>query len=62
MKSEIDRQLFALLGSDALVERWWKSPNRAFSLRTPQDVWEENEQGPDRVRKYVTQFLYGDYF
>lgn len=62
MDSVINQQLFALLGRKDLVEGWWKSPNRAFANSTPEQIWNENEQGPDRVRKYVAQFLYGDYF
>jgi hypothetical protein len=61
MDKEIHRQLLALLGSQTLVEQWWRSPNRAFDMSSPAEVWYQNSQGPERVRKYIAQFLYGDY-
>ena len=30
--------LIAMLGSDALVEKWWVSPNKAFDNKCPVDV------------------------
>lgn len=30
--------LMAMLGSDALVEKWWNSPNKAFDNKCPVDV------------------------
>jgi uncharacterized protein (DUF2384 family) len=62
MDRETYQQLLALLGNQTLVERWWRGPNRAFDMRSPEDVWNQNSQGPERVRKYIAQFLYGDYF
>lgn len=62
MDRETHQQLLALLGSQSLVEQWWRGPNRAFDMASPEDVWYQNSQGPDRVRKYIAQFLYGDYF
>lgn len=61
MDKDINRQLYALLGNPTLVDQWWNTPNRGFELKTPQEVW-TTEQGPERVRRYVAQFLYGDYF
>jgi hypothetical protein len=34
MKSKYDRLLMALLGKEALVERWWISNNKAFDMKT----------------------------
>lgn len=62
MDKEIYQQLMALLGSDQLVESWWRAPNRSFDMQSPETVWYENSMGPDRVRKYIAQFLYGDYY
>jgi len=33
--------LIAMLGSDALVEKWWVSPNKAFDNKCPVDVDQE---------------------
>ena len=30
--------LMAMLGSDALVDKWWVSPNKAFDNKCPVDV------------------------
>lgn len=30
--------LMGMLGSDALVEKWWVSPNKAFDNKCPVDV------------------------
>lgn len=30
--------LMGMLGSDALVEKWWQSPNKAFDYKCPVDV------------------------
>lgn len=62
MDSQINQQLRVLLGNDQLVSQWWASPNRAFDMLPPQTVWTEQPQGPERIRQYVSQFLYGDYF
>ena len=44
--------LRALLGSDELVARWWASPNRAFDMETPDDLWHTNS-GRNRVYSYL---------
>lgn len=62
MNDEINQQLRALLGNDELVSQWWTSPNRAFDMLPPRTVWTEHPQGSNRIRQYVSQFLYGDYF
>jgi hypothetical protein len=46
--------LFAMLGNDDLVNRWWESPNLAFENKTPNEVYEENEQ---QVIDYVLSYL-----
>lgn len=53
----IDAHLFALLGSHYLVEDWWKSKNKAFEMKTPLEVWEE-EGGPKRIQDYVFSIAY----
>ena len=46
--------LFAMLGNDDLVNRWWESPNLAFENKTPNEVYEKNEQ---QVIDYVLSYL-----
>lgn len=46
--------LEALLGrNEALLERWWLSPNKGFNDAIPEDVWEKN---PKLVIRYLLQF------
>jgi len=46
--------LFAMLGSDDLVNKWWESPNLAFESKTPNQMYEEDEQ---QVIDYVLSYL-----
>ena len=54
IKTALNECLMAMLGSEQLVNDWWKSPNKAFDMMTPNEVWEEDY---DRVRSYVVGFL-----
>ena len=54
IKRKLNVCLFAMLGSDDLVNRWWESPNLAFENKTPNEVYEENEQ---QVIDYVLSYL-----
>jgi hypothetical protein len=49
-KERLDRLLLALVGTKELVERWWKSPNRAFYNQPPEVVFEES---PCLVINYI---------
>ena len=53
-KQDLNTCLFAMLGSDELVNKWWESPNLAFENKTPNEVYEENEQ---QVIDYVLSYL-----
>ena len=53
-KSRLDGLLFAILGSQTLVERWWHSPNKAFGEAHPIDVFVLQ---PERVRDYIFSFV-----
>ena len=53
-KRKLNIMLFTLLGSDDLVNRWWESPNLAFENKTPDQVYEEDEQ---QVIDYVLSYL-----
>jgi len=45
--------LIAMLGSDALVEKWWQSPNKAFDNKCPVDVDQE------KVVSYLMSHTFG---
>ena len=47
-----NRILKALLGTDELVQRWWSSPNRAFDMQLPDDLWHTNS-GRIKVYNYL---------
>ena len=53
-----DRILYALLGSNELVQKWWSSPNRAFDDITPYEMLNRDK---DRVKNYLLAQLSGDY-
>jgi len=53
-----DRILYALLGSNELVQKWWSSPNRAFDDISPIEMWNRDK---DRVKKYLLAQLNGEY-
>jgi len=53
-----DRILYALLGSNELVQKWWESPNKAFGDITPIEMWDRDK---DRVKNYLLAQLNGDY-
>jgi hypothetical protein len=54
-----NRILYALLGSDELVKKWWKSPNKAFGEATPNEMWDRDK---DRVKNYLLAQLNGEYY
>ena len=54
-----NRILYALLGSDELVKKWWSSPNRAFGEMTPIEMWDRDK---DRVKNYLLAQLSGEYY
>ena len=59
IKIDIDKMLYALLGSDELVERWWHGANHYFGLKTPYEVYQTNEAGRKVVLDYVQNAAYG---
>lgn len=52
LKSNLNRMLMTLLGSEALVEKWWISPNLAFDSKTPNEVFDTNL---DTVTRYIIE-------
>ena len=53
-----NRILYALLGSNELVQKWWASSNKAFDDMTPSEMWNKDK---DRVKNYLLAQLNGDY-
>ena len=53
-KQDLNTCLFAMLGSDELVNKWWESPNLAFEGKTPLEVFEMDRQD---VIDYVLSYL-----
>ncbi len=58
---KLDEVLYAMLGSWELVERWWKSPNKAFDMKQPGEVWCFEEGGRDKVYSYIMGQAGGQY-
>ena len=61
-KKQLDAMLFAMIGSDELVHKWWVSPNKAFDDRFPKDVYYQDPQGRQEVSDYISAYASGAYF
>ena len=55
-RSSLNRLVCALVG-EALANRWWNSPNKAFDNRTPMSLMNEDEW--TTVRDYLLHYAYG---
>jgi hypothetical protein len=55
---QFNRILYALLGSQELVQKWWESPNRAFDEMTPNEMLNRDKT---RVKNYLLAQLSGEY-
>ena len=55
----VNEILLSLLGSQELVERWWATPNKAFDLEIPDDLWHTDRRS--EVYNYIVSQLNGDY-
>lgn len=55
LMTDLDRMLISLLGTPKLVDVWWKSPNFAFNLMTPEEMFDKD---PMRVFGYVEGHCY----
>jgi hypothetical protein len=53
-----NRILYALLGSEELVQKWWESPNKAFDEMTPNEMLNRDKT---RVKNYLLAQLSGEY-
>jgi len=58
LRARLDRVLGSMLGSEDLVRRWWDSPNRAFDMRAPAEVFDTE---PDAVVSYILGHVSGGY-
>lgn len=47
--------LWALLGNKNLCEQWWNSPNKAFDMQTPKEMWDKD---PEQVYGYLMHYGY----
>jgi hypothetical protein len=54
----MNRLLMPLLGNQRLVNLWWDTPNDAFDMKTPADVWEYDQK---QVFEYIRRQYSGDY-
>lgn len=59
IKTDCDKMLFALLGSQKYVEQWWQSQNLGFELKTPQEVFDSSDEGQMNVFNYLAEHCYG---
>jgi hypothetical protein len=41
-KENANHILKSIIGSNELVDAWWKSPNYFFNFETPESIWESN--------------------
>ena len=53
VKSDINRYLIGMIGRTELVDAWWDSPNKAFDLKTPDEIYQVDAEGRKRVYEYV---------
>ena len=60
-KSQLDAMLFAMLGSDELVRKWWHSPNLAFDDMFPKDVYDQDPNGKQEISDYISAYADGAY-
>jgi hypothetical protein len=54
-KNRLNGLLFAILGDDDLVERWWSRPNAWLDEKTPEELFKTD---PERVRDHIFSFVY----
>ena len=53
IKSNINQLLQPMLGRPELVDAWWDSKNKAFDMKTPEEVYQTGAEGRLRVYQYV---------
>jgi len=58
-KNKLNTLLLRLTGSRSLVVLWWKSPNKAFSGKTPIAMWKGTTEDQKVVAEYLMQIAIG---
>jgi hypothetical protein len=58
MSPRLNLVLLSLLGSHDLVNKWWKTKNKAFDNETPENMFAKDSE---RVINYIKSQLNGDY-
>ena len=53
IKSNVNQYLYAMLGRPELVDLWWDKPNKAFDMKTPNEVYQTGPDGRQKVYDYV---------
>ena len=56
---KLNEILLGLVGSQELVERWWASPNKAFDMEIPDDLYHSDKKAV--VIRYILAQGSGDY-
>jgi uncharacterized protein (DUF2384 family) len=60
-KSDCDRMLMSMLGSEKLLNQWWESQNIAFDMKQPIEVFNTSESGRQSVFNYLSEHCFGGY-
>ena len=55
IKSNVNQYLYAMLAKSELVDLWWDKPNKAFDMKTPNEVYQTGSEGRKQVYDYVVR-------
>lgn len=61
IKLILNKYLYAMLGRQELIDQWWNSPNKAFDLKTPNEIYLSGEEGRKKVADYIMFHASGQY-
>lgn len=61
IKIPLNRILLSFLGRYELVDIWWHTPNKAFEMKTPDEIYQSGIEGRKQVSNYLYAQLNGDY-
>ena len=53
IKSNVNQYLYAMIGRPELIDLWWDKPNKAFDMKTPDEVYQTGVDGRKQVYDYV---------
>jgi hypothetical protein len=57
-KRELSNNILRSLFGEKQIAKWWQSPNKAFNLQKPEDVWQTNS---DKIFNYLKLQISKDY-